>query len=179
VPCPEMRWSEPESLQRTSKPSSFRTPERGPYPGGEFVGGERLDDVVVEPCFEALYDVLLALPRSEHDDRQGGEIRVRTLTECPDELQPVYPGHQAVSDQEIGNVPALQQVQRFLAILDIGYLLAEPVEFSHHYPPHHPVVVGNQDFHPLRIQRFASSLYAHVQRPSLLASIARTKIISV
>jgi hypothetical protein len=42
-----------------------RAPEHGPDAGGQLVEGERFDDVIVDPGFEALYDVLLALPGGE------------------------------------------------------------------------------------------------------------------
>src|SRR3712207_4774260 len=130
-----------------------RAPEHGPDAGGQLVGGERFDDVIVDPSFEALYDVLLALPGGEHDDRQDRQVGVGVLAESPNELKAVHPGHQAIGYEEVGNLTALQHLQRLLAVFDVGNVVAEPGELGHHDPPYHPVVVGHQNSRTVRVQR--------------------------
>ena len=142
-------------------------PEHGPDPGRELVGRERLDYVVVEPSLEALYYVALALPSGQHDNGQGGEVRVGALAQRPDELETVYPRHQAVGYEEVGNAAVAQQVQRLLAILNLGNLVAEPGEFGRHYPSHDPVVVGHQYFQALHVQTFAPSIARVLHVPAV------------
>lgn len=50
-----------------------RAPEDGPDAGGQLVRRERLRHVVVQAGLQALYDIVLALARGEHDDRELGQ----------------------------------------------------------------------------------------------------------
>jgi hypothetical protein len=139
-----------------------RAPEHGPDAGGQFVWGEGFCHVVVEPGLQPLDDVVLALARGEHYDREGSKIGVLAPPDTPDEFEAVRTGHQAIRDEEVGDVPSLEQVQSLLAVRDLGNFVAESGELRYHDAPYDAVVVGYQYLRVTRIQGLIASLSIYV-----------------
>lgn len=128
-------------------------PEGGLDAGGELVGGEGFDHIVVEAGLQALDYVVLTLAGCEHDDGKPRHGRVFVLAQPPHKLKPVYTGHVAVGDEEVGDLAVLQEIQRLLAVFGLFDLIAETVELRDHDPAHDPVIVYDQYARALEVQK--------------------------
>ena len=73
--------------------------EVGVDAGEQLGAGERLDEVVVGPGFEALDRRLLARARRQHDHRQP--LRARVLAQAGQQLEAVDVGHHHVGQDEV------------------------------------------------------------------------------
>jgi hypothetical protein len=152
-----------------------RAPQHGPDAGGQLVGGERFGHVVVEAGLEPLDNVVLTLAGGEHDDGEGSKVGVPAAPDTPDELEAVRTGHQAICDEEIGDVPSLEQLQSRLAVRDLGNVVAESGELRNHYAPHDAVVVGYQNLRVARIQGLIASLSIYVHTGQRRLGIIETE----
>jgi len=78
------------------RPRTLGPPEHGSHPRHEFLGAERLRDVVVRANLEAHELVGLLAPAGEHDDRH-----VRLPTESPGDIEAVELGQTEIEHDEI------------------------------------------------------------------------------
>jgi hypothetical protein len=142
-------------LRRVGEALFVGAPKCGLDAGGEFVGRERFDHIVVETGLEAFYNVLLALASRQHNDGEYGEGGIPTLTDGADELQPVDPGHVAVGDQEVRDLTSLEEVQSLAAILHVGDLVTQAEELGDDDSAHYPVIIGYQYARALEVQKLS------------------------
>ena len=113
--------------------------------GQQFLGAERLDQIVVGPGLHALDPALLARAGRQHDDRQAAGARVGP--QCSQQAEAVEPGHHHVGQDQVRRLLDGRRKGR-LAIrhgLDPVMLREQAADVL----PHVGVVVGHQHAGPV------------------------------
>src|SRR5438445_7911653 len=111
----------------------------------ELVGVERLDEIVVRARLDAFDQVLLPIPRRQHQD-----INVRMVCSFPEssaDLDAFHSGHHPVEDSELGGAVLLEDLPRFLAVSGNDDLIPPPREKCFEHVARNWIVFGNQDPH--------------------------------